>query len=79
MFESNTDREWEKFGKQNPYFGVLADEKFQQSRLFEAAKQEFFQTGKYLLSYKDRKFKMYTMNLPRIYQSWWLFGSCPLF
>ena len=45
MFQSNTDHEWEKFGNQNPYFGVLADEKFQQSRLLKEAKQEFFESG----------------------------------
>ena len=45
MFQSNTDREWEKFGEQNPYFGVLAEQKFQQSSLSIEAKQEFFQSG----------------------------------
>lgn len=45
MFQSNTDREWKKFGKQNPYFGVLAEQKFQQSSLSPEAKQEFFQSG----------------------------------
>ena len=45
MFQSNTDQEWEKFGEQNPYFGVLAEQKFQESSLSSETKQEFFQSG----------------------------------
>ena len=32
---SNTDANWEKFGKTNPYYGVLTDDKFNNKNLTE--------------------------------------------
>ncbi|OGW33762.1 MAG: hypothetical protein A2X58_05825 [Nitrospirae bacterium GWC2_56_14] len=46
MLIKDTDREWEKFGTQDPYFGVLADEKFRTRRLTDAGREEFFQSGR---------------------------------
>lgn len=45
MLGDDTDREWEKFGKNDPYFGVLSDEKFRESNLTEDIKAEFFRSG----------------------------------
>jgi 2-polyprenyl-3-methyl-5-hydroxy-6-metoxy-1,4-benzoquinol methylase len=45
MFGAKTDREWEKFGKTDPYFGVLSHERFRNRNLTEEQKREFFQSG----------------------------------
>lgn len=41
----STDAEWEKWGRQDPYFGVITQEKFRNARLDEAARVEFFESG----------------------------------
>ncbi len=41
----NTDQAWEEWGRQNPYFGVLADKKFRSENLTASTKAEFFATG----------------------------------
>ena len=41
----NTDKAWEKLGKRDPYFGVLADEKFSMNKILEN-RDEFFQTSR---------------------------------
>jgi len=45
MFNDDTDAEWEKFGKQDPYFGVLTEEKYRSVNLSSKAREEFFQSG----------------------------------
>jgi SAM-dependent methyltransferase len=45
MSMENTDVEWEKFGAQNPYYGVLTDDKFKSSNLNDLALAEFFESG----------------------------------
>jgi 2-polyprenyl-3-methyl-5-hydroxy-6-metoxy-1,4-benzoquinol methylase len=40
-----TNREWEKFGKNDPYYGVLTDEKFKTKNLTDANRNLFFATG----------------------------------
>lgn len=42
----STDAEWEKWGKQDPYFGVVTHEKFRSQNLTDEAKKEFFESGK---------------------------------
>jgi SAM-dependent methyltransferase len=42
---TSTDRDWELWGKENPYYGVLTDPKFLNANLDDAALQEFFRTG----------------------------------
>jgi len=42
----NTDNEWEKWGKNNPYYGVLTHEKYRSKNLDENVKLEFFESGK---------------------------------
>jgi len=41
----STDLEWEKWGRQEPYFGVITAERFRANRLDEAALAEFFASG----------------------------------
>ena len=45
MFDSNTDKEWEKFGKDDPYFGVLAHDKYHKIHLSDENREEFFNSG----------------------------------
>lgn len=42
----STDSDWEKWGKQNPYFGVLSDEKFSGKKLAAAKKKNFYDSGR---------------------------------
>ncbi len=42
----NTDLQWKRFGRVDPYFGVLSDERFHKERLSEENKAEFFRSGK---------------------------------
>ena len=46
-----TDEEWEKWGKEDPYFGVLTHEKFRSRNLTQEAKIEFFESGKNHINY----------------------------
>jgi SAM-dependent methyltransferase len=41
----NTDSEWEAWGRQDPYFGVITDPKFRNSQLTAEARKEFFDSG----------------------------------
>ncbi|WP_444917106.1 class I SAM-dependent methyltransferase [Microbulbifer sp. JMSA003] len=45
MFIADSDKEWEKFGKEDAYYGVLTEEKFRKENLTDSAKQDFFKTG----------------------------------
>ncbi len=40
----STDKAWEKWGRDDPYFGVLADERFAADRI-DASRELFFATG----------------------------------
>jgi SAM-dependent methyltransferase len=42
----NTDIEWEKWGRLDPYFGVITDPRFRRERVSEADLQFFFETGR---------------------------------
>lgn len=42
----STDLEWEKWGVQDPYFGVLTDPKFRKEEMTADARQEFFSSGR---------------------------------
>ena len=42
----STDKDWEKWGSDNPYYGVLSDSKFLGSALDEKMEQEFFEAGR---------------------------------
>lgn len=41
----STDKDWERWGKENPYFGVLSHPKFLNSNLEDASLREFFLSG----------------------------------
>ena len=41
----SSDEEWEKWGKKDPYFGVLTNESFRKENLDAAALSEFFRQG----------------------------------
>jgi SAM-dependent methyltransferase len=40
-----TDRDWEKWGRDDPYFGVLSLESFRSERMSEDDRAEFFRSG----------------------------------
>src|ERR1700733_9117400 len=43
--ERNPDRDWEAWGKENPYFGVITHPKFLNANLNDDSLREFFATG----------------------------------
>jgi SAM-dependent methyltransferase len=45
-FDLGTDGDWEDWGRRDPYFAVLTDPKFRRNNLTEAAKKEFFDSGR---------------------------------
>ena len=45
MIYGNTDREWERFGATDPYYGVLTEEKYRKGNLTPKAKEAFFKSG----------------------------------
>ena len=45
MFNSNTDRAWEQFGRDDPYFGVLTKDRFRKNNITDNSRQEFFESG----------------------------------
>ena len=47
----STDAEWEKWGRQDPYFGVITNPKFRGRNLDEAARSEFFESGRWHAQY----------------------------
>ena len=42
----DTDRTWEYFGRTDPYFGVLTQSAYKIGEITEAARKEFFETGR---------------------------------
>lgn len=42
---NGSDKDWLEFGKQDPYFAVMTDDKFRRKHLNEAALSEFFESG----------------------------------
>lgn len=51
-----TDREWEKWGRTEPYFGVLADDKFRMANI-EVVRDHFFESGRSLVSHVLSRFE----------------------
>jgi SAM-dependent methyltransferase len=41
----DTDRHWEKWGRDDPYFGVLSEDRFSVANI-EASREEFFRSGR---------------------------------
>jgi len=46
MLHHNSDKEWEKFGRNDPYYGVLSHDKFRTGTLTEDTLREFFKSGR---------------------------------
>jgi SAM-dependent methyltransferase len=44
-FARRTDKDWEKWGKENPYYGVLGTSRFLNSNLTDESLREFFMSG----------------------------------
>ena len=53
-FDMNTDEAWEEWGRRDPYFGVITDPKYRRSAMSEADKREFFESGRWHVSYVMR-------------------------
>jgi SAM-dependent methyltransferase len=47
VIRDSSDVSWEKWGRENPYYGVLTDEKFRQKNLSDSLKDEFLKTGQH--------------------------------
>ena len=45
MFGNDPDKDWEKFGREQPYFGVVNSDAFRSENLDDASRTEFFATG----------------------------------
>jgi len=45
MLMSNSDRDWEQLGRNDPYFAVVAYEKYHKGSLNENSLREFFESG----------------------------------
>ena len=45
MAPKSSDREWEKFGRNDPYYGVVSLERFRRENLNPDALRDFFRTG----------------------------------
>lgn len=46
-----SDNEWEKWGRLEPYFGVITAEKYFRANLTDAMKNEFFESGRIHIEY----------------------------
>lgn len=53
--EMNTNKDWERWGGDNPYYGVYSDEKFLGKELDEVSKTEFYASGKADIEYLYQK------------------------
>lgn len=42
----NSDREWQRWGRRDPYYGVLSEPRFHASVLDDAARGDFFRSGR---------------------------------
>ncbi|MDQ3000444.1 MAG: class I SAM-dependent methyltransferase [Fibrobacterota bacterium] len=62
MLSNNTDKEWEKFGKDDPYFGVLSDETFRKGKLDATALDLFFASGRDYVDSLFRSIEAFTGN-----------------
>jgi len=42
---NGSDKDWQEFGKEDPYFAVMTDDRFRRANINEAALSEFFESG----------------------------------
>lgn len=45
IYRADTDRQWERFGASDPYYGVLTDDRFRAEHLDADARSQFFASG----------------------------------
>src|SRR5437667_325024 len=45
MFTGESDKAWKAYGRTEPYYGVLSDERFRKKHLTPRALEEFFRSG----------------------------------
>lgn len=55
----STDSAWEEWGRREPYFGVITNAKFRRAALTEAARNEFFESGRVHVEYVFRMIRKY--------------------
>ena len=60
----STDKAWEKFGREEPYFGVLADERFTAGKIRDN-RDDFFASGRWTVSRMTKRFEMHFGGLAR--------------
>ena len=46
MIRDDSDRSWESWGRQDPYYGVLTDDRYRRENLDDRRKLEFMETGR---------------------------------
>lgn len=51
MNKLDTDREWEKWGERDPYYGVITREEFRRKNLGQTEREEFFASGRNHVEY----------------------------
>ncbi|HEY5601990.1 MAG TPA: class I SAM-dependent methyltransferase [Gammaproteobacteria bacterium] len=59
MAFENTDKAWEKFGKNDPYYGVVTHETFTGNKLDEKQLEDFFNSGREYINNVCSKIKKY--------------------
>src|SRR5437870_4916423 len=60
----STDKAWEKFGRDDPYFGVLAEEKFTAGKIVDN-RDDFFASGRSSVSQIIERFEKHFGALSR--------------
>ena len=60
----STDKAWEKFGRTDPYFGVLAHERFTAGQI-EGNREEFFASGRGSIGQILARYEQHFGKLPR--------------
>ena len=60
----STDKAWEKFGRTDPYFGVLAHERFTASQI-AANREEFFASGRHSIGHILARYEQHFGKLRR--------------
>ncbi len=51
MLGRDPDKEWEKFGRNDPYYGVMTLDRFHKGKLNQQSLMEFFTSGQQLVDY----------------------------
>ena len=60
----STDKAWEKFGSEDPYFGVLAEERFTSEKI-DANRDAFFESGRATIAHILGRYEGRFGSLPR--------------